>query len=166
MSFTPLVVWDVHTRTYVWHFKTLHMSLKSQCFAGLSHDMCILCFTQSSLQTRGVCILCSFVQHSSKGASAAVSLLSWDPTTTLLYLAILLQPVQPPLPLLCKPELQPWHGTMLFPMQLPSTAEAPAHAAHQPAESKGVTPCGISSVSQAWHPTGILTSSSCVQCMH
>lgn len=107
---------------------------------------------------KSVCIVCSFVQHSSKGASAAASLLSWDPTTTSLYLAILLQPVQPPLPILCKPQLQHWRGTMLSPMQQPSTAEAPAHAAHQSAESKD---CGIRNVSQAWHPTGIPTSSSC-----
>ncbi len=115
--------------------------------------------TQSSSQTRGVCIVCSFVQHSSKGASAAVSLLSWDPTTTSLYITMLLQPLQPPLPILCMPELQHWRGTMLSPMQQSSTAEAPAHAAHQSAE--GMAPCGISNVSQAWHPTGILTNSSC-----
>ncbi len=157
-----LVVWDANIQTYIWHCKISHIGVKFQCFVDLSqHDICLLCSSQSSLQTRGVCILCSFVQHPSKGASAAVSLLSWDPTTTSLYLAILLQPVQPPLPLLCKPELQHWRGTMLSPMQQPSTADAPAHAAHQPAESTGVAPCGISSVSQAWHPTGILTNSSC-----
>ncbi len=135
---------------------------ESQCFVDLSqHDLCMLCSTQSSLQTRGVCIVCSFVQHFSKAASAAASLLSWDPTTTSLYLAMLHQPLQPALPILCKPELQQWHGVMLDPMQQSSTAEAPPHATYQSAESKGVAPCGISNVSQAWHPTGILAYSSC-----
>ncbi|KAL0051080.1 hypothetical protein WJX82_001507 [Trebouxia sp. C0006] len=87
------------------HFTTVPKELLSKALA-LAADEQQAAGAEQSLQQQSLCI--SFVQHSSEGASVAVSLLSWDPTTTSLYLAILLQPLQPPLPLLCKPQLQHW----------------------------------------------------------
>lgn len=99
----------------------------------------------------------SHVQHSTKGASAAISVISWEGSPPSLQLAILIQPVQPPLPLLRHPVLHQWHSTTVFPMQQLSTPETPAGADRRPsAEGMCEAACSISGVLQAWHPTGIV----------
>ena len=53
---------------------------------------------------------CSFVQHATRGAAAAVALVSWGDQPGLLQLAVLLQPLQSALPLQAQPNLQSWQS--------------------------------------------------------
>ena len=98
---------------------------------------------------------CSFAQHSSKGSCAAISLVSWDMSAASLHLAVLHQPLHPALPAMHSPQLQDWQGSTIF-LQQEESAAAGADAdglgaAHCPAAD----PVAVSSVVQAWHPTGI-----------
>lgn len=112
-----------------------------------------------------VCTGCSFVQHATQGAYAAVALVSWATASSSLHLAMLLQPVQPPLPMLRQPELQQWHTTTLGLMQhtgldqQQAQAHLPAPAAAAAADGGAAVngeqeDYGISAVLHAWHPTG------------
>ena len=94
---------------------------------------------------------CSFVQHSSKGCSAAISLVSWDTSSAALQLAVLRQPLHPALPAMHSPQLQCWQGSAIFLEQEGSPAAgAEADGLGGPAD-----PAAVSSAVQAWHPTGI-----------
>lgn len=53
---------------------------------------------------------CSFVRHATRGAAAAVALVSWGDQPGLLQLAVLLQPLQSALPLQAQPNLQSWQS--------------------------------------------------------
>ncbi len=152
VSVNPVSLADLvneHECTYLISFELLCICTNRQ---GLSLDGSIY-FLKSLCE-------CSFVQHASKGASAAVALISWDKLASALQLALLLQPTHPPVPLLRHPELQAWHGTTLFPTQSPDAVLLPSTPGTGPPEDdmQGAA-CGISSVLQAWHPTGIPTGS-------
>ena len=128
-------------------------------FIGQTFTHTVSCQIPAICQTHTCCsevvCFCSHVQHSTKGASAAVSVISWEGSPPSLQLAILMQPIQPPLPLLRQPMLHQWHSTTVFPMQQLSTPEAPAGADRRPsADGMREAAGSISGVVQAWHPTG------------
>ena len=97
---------------------------------------------------------CSFVQHPSKGASAAISLVSWDASATSLQLAVLHQPLHPALPAMHTAELQEWQGCSIVLEPKRSTAAEAAYGAGG-AQPLSADPAAVSSVIQAWHSTGI-----------
>lgn len=95
---------------------------------------------------------CSFTHHSTKGSSAAISLASWDISRASLQLALLHQPLHPALPAMHLPELQDWQGPAFVLEEPMSAAEGAEGGAQRPAAN----PAAVSTVIQAWHPTGIL----------
>lgn len=106
---------------------------------------------------------CSFTQHSTKGSSAAISLVSWDTSTAALQLAVLHQPLRPALPAMRRPELQDWQGAALTLDPHMGVVQGGAGAG---AQRPAADPAAVSSVVQAWHPTGIhsLTCPPCNLC--
>ena len=105
---------------------------------------------------------CSFAQHSTKGSSAAISLVSWGTSTASLQLALMHQPLHPALPAMRCPELQDWQGPAFMLEQPMSAFEGAEPHAPRPAAD----PAAVSSVIQAWHPTGTHPGLSSMQFVH
>ena len=78
---------------------------------------------------------------------------SWT-SKSLLQLAVLLQPLQHPLPFMQLPERQSWQGTTIFPLPPADTEQQEHVVTAAAADAVAQEACSISAVVQAWHPTG------------